>query len=161
MEVKELTCAYAYHKLGTRCCAINAATLALVNAGIPMRDLVCACAAGCIDGTPLLDLNYVEDSAGGPDLPLALLPKSDRITLLQMDSKLPQDLFKQVSIVFFFVKALQVVALAIDGCKTINTVMVDKIKEHATRLIGARGATFVSALPDEQKQQEIPDGSVF
>ena len=59
MEVKELTCAYAYHKLGTRCCAINAATLALVNAGIPMRDLVCACAAGCIDGTPLLDLNYV------------------------------------------------------------------------------------------------------
>lgn len=38
-----------------RCAAINAATLALINAGIPMKDFVVSCAAGCIDGTtPIL-----------------------------------------------------------------------------------------------------------
>ena len=44
---------------GTRCAAINATTLALIDAGIPMSDFVVSCAAGYIDGTPLLDLNYV------------------------------------------------------------------------------------------------------
>ena len=35
---------------GTRCAAINAALLALADAGIPMRDMVAACAAGYLDG---------------------------------------------------------------------------------------------------------------
>jgi exosome complex component RRP41 len=69
---------------GTRCAGINAATLALIDAGIAMTEFVCACAAGCIDDTPLLDLNYLEDSSGSPDMPLALLPNSGRVTLLQV-----------------------------------------------------------------------------
>lgn len=39
---------------GTRCAAINAACLAIINAGIPIRDFVVACAAGYIEGTPIL-----------------------------------------------------------------------------------------------------------
>ena len=46
---------------GTRCAAINAAFLALASAGVPMRDTIAACAAGYLDATPLLDLNYAED----------------------------------------------------------------------------------------------------
>ncbi|KAH9728711.1 exosome complex component rrp41 [Citrus sinensis] len=53
---------------GTRSACINAATLALQDAGIPMRDIVTSCSAGYLNSTPLLDLNYVEDSAGGPDV---------------------------------------------------------------------------------------------
>lgn len=34
--------------------AINASTFALVDAGIPMIDFVCACSVGYLDGTPLL-----------------------------------------------------------------------------------------------------------
>lgn len=30
------------------------------------------------------DLNYLEDSGGGPDVTIALLPKIDKITLLQV-----------------------------------------------------------------------------
>ena len=30
------------------------------------------------------DLNYLEDSGGGPDVTIALLPKIDRVTLLQV-----------------------------------------------------------------------------
>jgi exosome complex component RRP41 len=40
--------------LGTRCAAINAAVLALINAGIPLSDFVSACDAGYIENTPIL-----------------------------------------------------------------------------------------------------------
>ena len=39
---------------GTRCASITAAALALADAGVPMRDLVVACAAGKIDDTVVL-----------------------------------------------------------------------------------------------------------
>lgn len=41
---------------GVRCAAINAATLALIDAGIPMKDFVVACSAGFVDGTPLIGI---------------------------------------------------------------------------------------------------------
>ena len=34
--------------------AINCATMALMHAGVYMRDFVTACTVGCIDGTPVL-----------------------------------------------------------------------------------------------------------
>ncbi|KAL3737378.1 hypothetical protein ACJRO7_026188 [Eucalyptus globulus] len=71
---------------GTRSACINAATLALADAGIPMRDFVTSCSAGYLNSTPLLDLNYVEDSAGGPDVTIGILPKLDKVTLLQVPS---------------------------------------------------------------------------
>lgn len=40
--------------LGTRSACINAATLALADAGIPMRDIVTSCSAGYLSSTPLL-----------------------------------------------------------------------------------------------------------
>ncbi|KVH97290.1 Exoribonuclease, phosphorolytic domain 1 [Cynara cardunculus var. scolymus] len=78
---------------GTRSACINAATLALADAGIPMRDLVTSCSSGYLNSTPLLDLNYVEDSAGGPDV--------------TMDAKLPMDIFENV------------MQLATEGCKAV------------------------------------------
>ena len=48
-----------------RACALNAVALALVDAGIPMRDFVIACEAGYIDGHVLVDLNDAEASARG------------------------------------------------------------------------------------------------
>ncbi|CAA3006290.1 exosome complex component RRP41 homolog [Olea europaea subsp. europaea] len=92
---------------GTRSACINAATLALADAGIPMRDLVTSCSSGYLNSTPLLDLNYVEDSAGGPDVTVGILPKLDKVTLLQMDAKLPIDIFENV------------MQLAIEGCKAV------------------------------------------
>ncbi|KOM24851.1 hypothetical protein LR48_Vigan1251s000100 [Vigna angularis] len=51
-----------------------------------MRDHVTSCSAGYLNSTSLLDLNYVEDSAGGPDVTLGILPKLDKVTLLQVNS---------------------------------------------------------------------------
>ena len=46
---------------GTRTASITAAALALADAGIPMRDLVVACAAGKVDGQLVIDLCDEED----------------------------------------------------------------------------------------------------
>lgn len=45
---------------GVRAAAVNAAVLAIVDAGIPMQDTMACCSAGYLDDTPLLDLNYME-----------------------------------------------------------------------------------------------------
>jgi exosome complex component RRP41 len=80
---------------GTRCAGITAASLALADAGIPMRELVAACAAGKIDGKVVLDLSDIEDQQGDADLPVAYMPKSNVIGLLQMDGSLTEEEFKQ------------------------------------------------------------------
>ena len=80
---------------GTRTAAINAASLALANAGIEMRDLVCAVAAGKADDTVLLDLFQPEDNFGQADLPIAVMPNRGEITLVQMDGDLSQKEFDE------------------------------------------------------------------
>lgn len=111
---------------GTRCACINAASLALIDAGIPMKDFVVSCAAGMIDGQVLTDLNYIEDSAGGPDLPVALLPNSNTISLLQMDSKLKVDSFENV------------LNAAVEGCKKIHTQLDQAVKQYTLQSVEKR-----------------------
>lgn len=48
------------------CAAVNAATLALIDAGICMREYICACTASLTDdGVPLLDVSHLEEISGG------------------------------------------------------------------------------------------------
>ncbi|KAL8114073.1 exosome complex component RRP41 homolog [Apium graveolens] len=112
---------------GTRSACINAATLALADAGIPMSDIVTSCSAGYLNSTPLLDLNYVEDSAGGPDVTVGILPKSTKVTLLQMDSKLPMDIFETV------------MQLATEGCKAVANYIHEVLLEKTKQLDKHRG----------------------
>lgn len=72
----------------TRVAGINAASVALAAAGIPMHGLVAACTGGKIDGKLALDLNGVEDMEGEADVSLALIPRKHCLSLLQMDGLL-------------------------------------------------------------------------
>ena len=74
---------------GRRAAAVNAATLALADAGIPMRDLPCACSVGFLESTPLLDMNQAEEMAGGPVVPYVGLPGKRQVVSAQLDNKLP------------------------------------------------------------------------
>jgi exosome complex component RRP41 len=67
----------------------------LADAGINMRDIVSACAAGKVDGKIVLDINDVEDKEGSADMPLAYLPHLERVTLLQLDGILNQEEFNE------------------------------------------------------------------
>jgi exosome complex component RRP41 len=80
---------------GTRCVGLTAASVALADAGIPMRDIVAACAAGKVGGEIVLDLMKEEDNYGECDLPLAIIPRKKEVVLLQMDGKLTRDEFKK------------------------------------------------------------------
>ncbi len=80
---------------GSRCASATVASLALADAGIPMRGLVAGCAAGKIDGKIAVDLNDIEDKIGEADIPLAMSPDRGEITLLQMDGKLTAAEFAQ------------------------------------------------------------------
>ncbi len=78
---------------GTRCAAITAAAMALADAGIQMTDMPCAIAAGRVQDKIVLDLNYEEDShEDGTDIPVAILPNSGKVTLLQLDGEIEKDM---------------------------------------------------------------------
>lgn len=70
---------------GTRTAGITAASVALADAGIPMRDLVAAIAVGKVEGQIVLDLCDIEDKYGEGDMPVAMMPSLGQITLLQAD----------------------------------------------------------------------------
>src|SRR6188472_3487250 len=80
---------------GSRCAGIAAASVALADAGINMRDLVAACAAGKVDEKIVLDINDTEDKEGGADMPVAYLPRLDQVTLLQLDGNLSPEQFNE------------------------------------------------------------------
>lgn len=101
---------------GTRCASITAAALAVADAGIPMRDIVVACAAGKVEDTIVLDLMDEEDKLGSADVPLALMPNLNAVTLLQMDGILTVEEFEQA------------VNLAIEGCKKISIIQKETLK---------------------------------
>ena len=101
---------------GTRCASITAAAVALADAGIPMRDLVVACAAGKIDNTVVVDLMDTEDKVGVADVPVALMPSLNVITLLQMDGILTLEEFENA------------VNLAIESSKKIYAMQKEALK---------------------------------
>jgi len=102
---------------GSRCAALDAASVALADAGIPMRDMVCACAAGKVADTIVLDVNNEEDQAGQADMPVGYMPNLDKITLLQLDGILTPDEYKKC------------VETAIDGCKQVYELQKKAIHE--------------------------------
>jgi exosome complex component RRP41 len=102
---------------GSRCAALDAAAVALADAGIPMRDMVSACAAGKVADTIVLDINNEEDQEGQADMPLAYMPNLGKVTLIQLDGVLtPQEYEKCVN-------------TAIGGCKLVYEIQKKALRE--------------------------------
>ncbi len=80
---------------GTRCAGLTAASVALADAGIPMKGLVASCASGKVEDEVVVDVNREEDFYGEADVPIAVVPKTGEIVLLQMDGDLTQDEFNE------------------------------------------------------------------
>lgn len=92
---------------GTRTAGINAASLALADAGIQMRDLVTSVAAGKIGKDFVLDLQGKEEEETACDLPIAYMPGEKKFTLLQLDGNISKDDTKKV------------IELAVKGCEVL------------------------------------------
>ncbi|KAL4716766.1 hypothetical protein ACJJTC_001922 [Scirpophaga incertulas] len=106
---------------GTFCAGVNAATLALIDAGIPLRAYVCACSASMAWGArpqPLVDVPHVEEAAGGVVLTVASLPNTGSTALLEMSHKLHMDYFKMVF------------SSAVQGCRDIEVILDRAVRDH-------------------------------
>jgi exosome complex component RRP41 len=129
---------------GRLCAAINAASLALIDAGIPMKDFVCACSAGYATALDmektLADLNYREESsfAGQPAVQLtaAILPQRKTLVLSQCEARLPS-----------FDAMERVLETAMEGCQAIYEIMQAAVRERANDSYAVRakatGVQFV------------------
>ncbi len=80
----------------TRCAGLNAASIALADAGAPMKELVSSCAVGLVDGQIVLDVAGLEDNYGEVDLAIATIADQDKIVLLQMDGVVTKDQFMKM-----------------------------------------------------------------
>ncbi len=101
---------------GTRCAAVTAAAVALADAGIPMKDLVCAVAVGKIDGEVAADFSKDEDNYGQSDMPIAIAPRNGDMLLFQMDGLLTKD------------EVMQGIGMVKEAAKIIHQKQVDALK---------------------------------
>jgi exosome complex component RRP41 len=80
---------------GSRVAGITAASLALADAGINMRDLVVGCSCGIINDQVVADLDDTEDKEGSGDMPVAIMPSLGLVTLLQVDGLYTREKFQK------------------------------------------------------------------
>ena len=128
--------------------SINAATLALMDAGIPLKDMVCACSAGRWNAGSseeiVVDLNRREiqaatgtggggaSSGGGTSdsiyLPVATMPQRGTIVLAECESRLSggAEAFGEV------------LEAAIGGCQMVMEIMSAAVRERGAGLWKAR-----------------------
>ena len=116
------------------CAAINAASAAIVDAGIPTKDILVACSAGYSGGDddlPLVDLNRQEESARygrhPVHLPVAMLPQRGTLVLSQCEARLPN-----------FEVLDKVLEAAQAGCRAVFDVLQASLRERAEVLMGLR-----------------------
>eukprot|EP00471_Norrisiella_sphaerica_P009332 CAMPEP_0184501750 /NCGR_PEP_ID=MMETSP0113_2-20130426/48470_1 /TAXON_ID=91329 /ORGANISM="Norrisiella sphaerica, Strain BC52" /LENGTH=244 /DNA_ID=CAMNT_0026890627 /DNA_START=18 /DNA_END=752 /DNA_ORIENTATION=+ len=107
--------------------AINACSLALIDAGIPMQDFLTACSVGFLDGVAVLDTNYTEGIGSGPEMTLAVLPKTKAIGYIKMSNKLPIQHLETM------------IETATEGCIQIYEILKENVKAHSFALLHARG----------------------
>ncbi|KAM3507841.1 hypothetical protein MY11210_006978 [Beauveria gryllotalpidicola] len=109
---------------------LNATTLALIDAGIPMNDYIAACTAGSTSSfaagddsaDPLLDLNNQEEQEL-PYLTVATLGDSDRVAVLACESRVQVSRFQGMLVV------------GIDGCKQVKKFLDSVVKTKGGKMI--------------------------
>ncbi|KAL9703719.1 hypothetical protein quinque_007237 [Culex quinquefasciatus] len=90
---------------GNYCASVNAATLALIDAGICLKEYVCACTASLAGKVPLMDVSNLEEMSGGPTL-----------TRFHLDH-LPN-----------------VLETALQGCREVQKIIDQAVRDHVTQL---------------------------
>jgi exosome complex component RRP41 len=111
--------------------AINATTLALIEAGISLLDYVTSLSIGLHLTQPLLDLSAPEES-DLPNLVVAALPASGKITLAQMETRLQVDRFEEMLV------------LGVEACGVLKLEMERVVKERTRRVVERMAAVKTS-----------------
>lgn len=101
---------------------INGITLALIDAGIAMYDIISGVSVGLYDTTPLLDINSLEENAMS-SVTLGTVGKSEKLSLLLVEDKVPLDRLESV------------MAIGIAGAHRIRDLMDKELRKHGKRRV--------------------------
>ncbi|EKD18060.1 uncharacterized protein L3040_007760 [Drepanopeziza brunnea f. sp. 'multigermtubi'] len=109
---------------------INASTLALVDAGIPMRGYICACTAGSTSSyssnderaDPLLDLNAAEEQEL-PFLTVATVAGSDDVSVLVMETRVQAGRLEGM------------LTVGVSGCMQVREILDKVVRERGERVL--------------------------
>jgi len=126
---------------GLLAACLNAASLALVDAGVPMPSILASVTSGCISpiddaassSDPVLDLSNAEEQ----ELPflsvatVAAIPGEDeKVSVLVMESRIQADQRGG--------KLEGMLALGVDGCKRVRNILEAVTKEHSVKVLQGR-----------------------
>ena len=111
---------------GVDAVCFNAVTAGLVDAGIPMRDFVVSCEAGCLDGTPMIDLNRKEEMGNGPKLTVSTLPRTGDVISMNSTSKVSKEIFAEM------------LSMATEGCDHVFSALAARSKERTSALLASQ-----------------------
>lgn len=104
---------------GVLAACINAASLALIHAGIALKDMIVAASAGLITETPIMDVNYTEEGiSNSPVFTLAILGKSKEILSLESTGRLNLDSLSVIQ------------ATACDACEKMYLIMKESVVDY-------------------------------
>lgn len=105
---------------GTRCAGINAASMALAHAGLPMKNLVSSISIGKLDKQLVVDINKDEedfkDGEGSTDIPISITGDG-KLTHIQLDGKINKKQLKEA------------VELAKKACEKIHEIQKSALKD--------------------------------
>ena len=105
---------------GTRVAGINAASMALAHAGIPMKGIVSSISVGKLDKTLVVDLTKEEEDfhegEGPTDIPISMT-QDGKITHIQLDGKIS---VKQLD---------DAVDMAAEACKKVYEIQKEALKK--------------------------------
>lgn len=104
---------------------MNAATLALVDAGIPMRGLVVAASTACdVGGVPCVDVNSREETRVAPRLTIATISGKNEIVLTELQNRLHRDHF------------LTLLRAARDATSLVHACLETAVSTHVSQALG-------------------------
>ncbi|KAK5123002.1 hypothetical protein LTR85_003568 [Meristemomyces frigidus] len=112
---------------------LNACTLALIDAGIPMSDYIAACTTGSMasyadkedEADPLLDLNGLEEQ----ELPFLTVGTSggeDKVSVLIMETRVQMARLEAM------------ISVGLDGCKQIRSILDGIVRAHGKKVLESK-----------------------
>lgn len=106
---------------------VNATTLALIDAGVPMTDYMVACTSASHQGADesnhetIMDVNSAEET-DLPSVTVATLGGGENISLLQLESKVRLERLEEM------------LAVAVDGCAGLREVLDGVVRDHGNEM---------------------------
>lgn len=101
------------------CTMQNAVTMALMDAGVAMSDMVVSCSTGFVNNQACVDLTQLEQSSG-VCLPLAVKARSEEVLYLQLDSRLSQGQLREA------------LDNGLGACRQLRILFESAMKKHMT-----------------------------